>query len=81
MCVPRLADIVLCSSPPGVVPAGESSVLNALIPAAVKLKNDASISVRILLATAAGELFTLLVELQRTSAQQGEGDQLGPVSV
>ena len=26
LCVPRLADIVLLSSPPGVIPAGESSV-------------------------------------------------------
>jgi HEAT repeat protein len=68
MCVPRLADVVLTSSPPGVVPAGESSVLDALVPAAIKLKKDASTSVRIALATAAGEMLTLLVALQRSDA-------------
>jgi len=65
MCVPRLAEIVLLSSPPGVIPTGESSVLEALIPAAIKLQKDGSSSVRVSLATAAGELLTLLVALQR----------------
>lgn len=65
LCVPRLADIVLLSSPPGVIPAGESSVLDALLPAAIKLQKDPCSSVRIALATAAGELLTLLVGLQR----------------
>lgn len=65
LCVPRLADIVLLSSPPGVVPAGESSVLDALLPAAIKLQKDSCASVRVALATAAGEMLTLLVGLQR----------------
>ncbi|KAL3918480.1 MAG: hypothetical protein SGILL_004214 [Bacillariaceae sp.] len=68
-CVPRLADIVLLSSPPGVIPAGESSVLDALLPAAIKLQKDPSSSVRIALATAAGEMLTLLVGLQRAEEQ------------
>lgn len=68
LCVPRLADVVLTSSPPGVVPAGESSVLDALVPAAIKLQKDPSASVRIALATAAGEMLTLLVALQRSEA-------------
>ena len=66
LCVPRLADIVLLSSPPGVIPAGESSVLDALLPAAIKLQKDPSSSVRIALATTAGEMLTLLVGLQRS---------------
>eukprot|EP00339_Tiarina_fusa_P025791 CAMPEP_0117081158 /NCGR_PEP_ID=MMETSP0472-20121206/57220_1 /TAXON_ID=693140 ORGANISM="Tiarina fusus, Strain LIS" /NCGR_SAMPLE_ID=MMETSP0472 /ASSEMBLY_ACC=CAM_ASM_000603 /LENGTH=1412 /DNA_ID=CAMNT_0004809011 /DNA_START=289 /DNA_END=4525 /DNA_ORIENTATION=+ len=65
LCVPRLADVVLLSSPPGVIPAGESSVLDALLPASIKLQKDSSASVRIALATAAGEMLTLLVGLQR----------------
>mmetsp|Transcript_2577 Transcript_2577/g.2883 ORF Transcript_2577/g.2883 Transcript_2577/m.2883 type:complete len:1561 (-) Transcript_2577:84-4766(-) len=69
LCVPRLADIVLLSSPPGVVPAGESSVLDALLPAAVRLQKDPCSSVRVALATAAGELLTLLVGLQRAGEQ------------
>ena len=59
LCVPRLADVVLTSSPPGVIPAGESSVLDALIPAAIKLQKDVSASVRVALATSAGELQNL----------------------
>ena len=66
LCVPRLADVVLLSSPPGVIPAGESSVLDALLPAAIKLQKDSYASVRIALATAASDLLTLLVGLQRS---------------
>eukprot|EP00536_Pseudo-nitzschia_multiseries_P011754 jgi/Psemu1/244071/estExt_Genewise1.C_4150030 len=78
LCVPRLADIVLLSSPPGVIPAGESSVLDALLPAAIKLQKDPCSSVRVALATAAGEMLTLLVGLQRAGEsplkdQQGNG--------
>ena len=69
LCVPRLADIVLLSSPPGVIPAGESSVLDALLPAAIKLQKDPCSSVRVALATAAGELLTLLVGLQQAGEQ------------
>lgn len=80
LCVPRLADIVLLSSPPGVIPAGESSVLDALIPAAAKLQKDPSAAVRVALATAAGELLTLLVGLQRTQppAPAGESSDDAP---
>jgi HEAT repeat protein len=86
LCVPRLADIVLLSSPPGVIPAGESSVLDALIPAAAKLQKDPSASVRVALATAAGELLTLLVGLQRTQPLPPAGESSddapsGPVSI
>jgi hypothetical protein len=84
LCVPRLADIVLLSSPPGVIPAGESSVLDALLPAAAKLQKDPSSSVRVALATAAGELLTLLVALQRSApppATDAEGKPIGPISI
>lgn len=86
LCVPRLADIVLTSSPPGVIPAGESSVLDALIPSAAKLQKDPSASVRVALATAAGELLTLLVGLQRTqppppAGESSDGAPSGPVSI
>ena len=82
MCVPRLADIVLLSSPPGVIPAGESSVLDALLPAAIKLQKDPSSAVRISLATAAGELLTLLVGLQRAQDQsKDQPNDVGPVSI
>jgi HEAT repeat protein len=82
LCVPRLADIVLMSSPPGVIPAGESSVLDALVPAAIKLQKDASSSVRVALATAAGEMLTLLVGLQQHQpAKDASGEIAKPVSV
>jgi hypothetical protein len=82
LCVPRLADIVLLSSPPGVIPAGESSVLDALLPAAIKLQKDASSSVRVALATAAGELLTLLVGLQRSDDQPPKDSNTGgPISI
>lgn len=84
LCVPRLADIVLTSTPPGVIPAGESSVLDALLPAAIKLQKDASSSVRVALATAAGEMLTLLVGLQRNkpvNEVQEEASMGYPVSV
>ena len=84
LCVPRLADIVLLSSPPGVVPAGESSILDALLPAAAKLQKDPSSSVRVALATAAGELLTLLVALQRSApppTTDAEGNPVAPVGI
>ncbi|CAJ1959593.1 unnamed protein product [Cylindrotheca closterium] len=84
LCVPRLADIVLMSSPPGVIPAGESSVLDALLPAAIKLQKDASSAVRVALATAAGEMLTLLVGLQQNKPiddTQEEASMGYPVSV
>jgi HEAT repeat protein len=82
LCVPRLADIVLLSSPPGVIPAGESSVLDALLPAAIRLQKDPCSSVRVALATAAGEMLTLLVGLQRAGeAPIKEPQGYGRVSI
>jgi len=84
LCVPRLADIVLLSSPPGVIPAGESSVLDALLPAAIKLQKDPCASVRVALATAAGEMLTLLVGLQRAGEvpiKDQQGGMGGPISI
>lgn len=80
LCVPRLADIVLMSSPPGVIPAGESSVLDALLPAAIKLQKDPSAAVRVSLATAAGEMLTLLVGLQQHRPVKEVTDPDAPVS-
>lgn len=79
LCVPRLADVVLMSSPPGVIPAGESSVLDALVPSAIKLQKDASASVRIALATTAGEMLTLLVALQRSEGPPTESPDGNPL--
>ena len=85
LCVPRLADVVLLSSPPGVIPAGESSVLDALLPAAIKLQKDSSAAVRIALATSAGEMLTLLVGLQRAEEarpkESEENAMAGPSSI
>jgi len=83
-CVPRLADIVLLSSPPGVIPAGESSVLDALLPAAIRLQKDPCASVRVALATAAGEMLTLLVGLQRAGeapVKDQQGGMGSPISI
>ena len=63
MCVPRLAGIVLLSSPPG-ASVSEVSILEALVPASIRLQKDAVAVVRVALASAAGELLTLLVALQ-----------------
>ena len=83
LCVPRLADIVLMSSPPGVIPAGESSVLDALLPAAIKLQKDPIAAVRVALATAAGEMLTLLVALQqhRPPPKEAADGTIAPVNV
>lgn len=63
-CVPRLAEIVLLSTKPGERSPSEVSILEALLPAAIKLQNNSAVSVRVALASAAGELLTLLVALQ-----------------
>jgi HEAT repeat protein len=65
MCVPRLADIVLLSTPPGETAVSEVSILEALLPSSIKLQGDKSASVRVSLAGAAGDLLTLLVALQK----------------
>jgi PDZ domain len=67
-CVPRLSEIVLMAASPGETASSEVSILEALFPAAIKLQKDSCVSVRVALATAAGELLTLLVAMQtRTS--------------
>ena len=64
LCVPRLSEIVLMSSTTGSAPITDVSVLEALLPAALMLQKDKVSQVRVALATAAGELLTLLVGLQ-----------------
>jgi hypothetical protein len=63
-CVPRLSEIVLLSASPGESASSEVSILEALLPASVRLQKDSSTSVRIALAAAAGELLSLLVAMQ-----------------
>lgn len=63
-CVPRISEIVLLSASPGETAVSEVSILESLIPASIKLQKDQSISVRVALAAAAGELLTLLVAMQ-----------------
>lgn len=63
LCVPRLAEIILISTQEKSVNS-DVGVLEALLPVTVKLQRDLSIDVRISLATAAGELLTLLVGLE-----------------
>lgn len=65
-CVPRLSEIVLNSK----VSNSEVSVLEALMPAALKLHKDGCANVRVSLATAAGELLTILVNLQRDEEEK-----------
>jgi hypothetical protein len=59
LCIPRLVEIVLVDDTPNV------TILDSLLPVAYKLLKDPGTDVRIALATAAGELVTLLVGLQR----------------
>lgn len=61
LCVPRLAEIVITTSTPD---RAGVTVLEALLPASIKLLNDLSSNVRVALATAAGDLLTLLVGLE-----------------
>lgn len=63
-CVPRISEIVLLSGAPGETAVSEISILESLIPASIKLQKDQSISVRVSLAAAAGELLTLFVAMQ-----------------
>ena len=64
LCVPRLARVVLISKVPGTISSSEISVLEALIPASLRLHKDGSGSVRVSLAEAAGSLLTLMVDVQ-----------------
>lgn len=77
LCVPRLVEIVLVSSSQNGPPSGSVGVLQALLPVSIKLQRDPSASVRVGLATAAGELLTLLVGLEtldEISLQQTQSD-------
>jgi PDZ domain len=71
-CVPRLSEIVLLSTKPGEKAASEVSILEALLPTAIKLHKDTSVAVRVALATATGELLTLLVALQNRHNHVGD---------
>jgi len=71
-CVARLSDIVLLSATPGEAAPSEVSVLEALIPASVKLQTDKSVSVRVALAATAGDLLSLLVALQSRAGESHE---------
>ena len=64
LCVPRLVEIVLFGSSGSASPSKSVSVLESLLPVTIKLSKDPSSSVRVSLATASGELLTLLVGLQ-----------------
>lgn len=68
-CVPRLSEIVLLSAAPGETAVSEVSILEALLPAATKLQKDPCASVRVALASAAGELLTLLVAMERQAIE------------
>lgn len=74
LCVPRLAEIVLLSTPPGEVAVSEVSILEALVPASIRLQKDTVPTVRVSLAAAAGELLTLMVALQSRAHEASAHD-------
>lgn len=67
LCVPRLSESVLMTT----ILVTDVSVLESLLPAALMLQKDKDSSVRVSLATAAGELLTLLVRLQSREENAG----------
>lgn len=77
LCVPRLSEIVLVSTS-GASHVIDVSVLEALLPAAIMLQKDKNSSVRVSLATAAGELLTLLVGLQSIEEIAAQGGNESP---
>lgn len=85
LCVPRLVETVLISSSSGASPSGGVGVLEALLPLTIKLQKDPGASVRVALATSAGELLTLLVGLQTqeeiSSPSQNDSASIGSDSV
>jgi hypothetical protein len=70
LCVPRLARIVLLSTSPGQTATSETSILEALVPASIKLQKDHVSSVRVALAASAGDLLTLLVSMQNRADRE-----------
>eukprot|EP00550_Attheya_septentrionalis_P003762 CAMPEP_0198283356 /NCGR_PEP_ID=MMETSP1449-20131203/2975_1 /TAXON_ID=420275 /ORGANISM="Attheya septentrionalis, Strain CCMP2084" /LENGTH=1517 /DNA_ID=CAMNT_0043979941 /DNA_START=397 /DNA_END=4950 /DNA_ORIENTATION=- len=64
LCVPRLVESVIMGSMMGSESTG-INVLDALLPVSMKLLKDPSVTVRVSLATASGELLTFLVGIDR----------------
>jgi HEAT repeat protein len=64
LCVPRLCKIVMQSMSRGRASSNEVSILDGLMPSWMKLQTDVNSTVRVSLATAAGEMLTLMVALQ-----------------
>jgi len=62
LCIPRLVEIVLLNSSNS--NQLKVTVLESLLPVAIKLLKDTAVDVRVALATAAGELLTLMVGFQ-----------------
>ena len=63
LCMPRLVDSVLSGTLNSATSSAATNVLDSLLPLAMKLLKDPSANVRVSLATACGELLTLLVGL------------------
>lgn len=72
LCVPRLAESVLM--PSSTKQNMDVSVLESLLPAALSLQKDKDSSVRVSLATSAGELLTLIVGLQSLEEMSAGGE-------
>jgi len=73
LCVPRLVESVLLGTTNEGAP-NSVTVLESLLPVAIKLIKDSSTTVRVSLATASGELLTLLVGLQSLEALSSQVD-------
>ena len=82
LCMPRLVDSVLSGTFSSSASSAATNVLESLLPLAMKLIKDPSASVRVSLATACGELLTLLVGLtSQEEIFQAPGDGSGSVGV
>ena len=82
LCMPRLVDSVLSGTFSSSASSAATNVLESLLPLAMKLLKDPSASVRVSLATACGELLTLLVGLtSQEEIFQAPGDGSGSVGV
>mmetsp|Transcript_9046 Transcript_9046/g.11111 ORF Transcript_9046/g.11111 Transcript_9046/m.11111 type:complete len:894 (+) Transcript_9046:1-2682(+) len=80
LCLPRLVESVIMISTKSVSASISQSrqgrgVLEALLPVAIKLLKDPSPGVRVSLATSAGELLTLLVNLDNLDIYDGNNDE------
>jgi len=72
LCIPRLAEACLLDMVNGEGFNMTVNVLESLLPVATKLLKDKSTDVRVSLATAAGELLTLLVRLEEIVGSDGQ---------